>query len=88
MTMPYERYNSIRYTEKFLLDLCDPKKTPRVPKDVRGMARMCLRHYPSTFHLDMLSTRSPDVLETGNKIDELSMLMHDYETRKNNGSTN
>lgn len=82
MTMPCERYNSIRYTEKFLLDLCDPKKTPRVPKEVRNLARGCLRHYPGQYHLDMLSTRSPDVLDSGNKLDELTMLMHDYEQGK------
>ena len=87
MTLPCERYNSIRYTEKFLLDLCDPKKTPRVPKDVRNTARYCLRHYPRPFDLDMIAMKCPEVLETGNKIDELSMLMHNYETRKNNGST-
>jgi hypothetical protein len=82
MTLPCERYNSIRYTEDFLLDLCDPKKTPRVSREVRNKARACLRHYPRQYDLDLIATKCPEVLETGNKIDELSVLMHDYETRK------
>jgi len=88
MTLPCERYNSIRYTEDFLLELCDPKKTPRVPKEIRQRARACLRHYPRRYDLDIIATKCPEVLETGNKVDELSILMHDYETRKNNGPKN
>ena len=83
MTMPCERYISIVYTEQFLLDLCDPKKTPRVPLEVRNRARSCLRHYPRPFDLDMLSTKCPEIIDSGNKVDELSVLMHNYETKKN-----
>jgi hypothetical protein len=83
MTMPCERYNSIVYTEQFLLDLCDPKKTPRVPLEVRNRARSCLRHYPRPFDLDMLSTKCPEIIDSGTKVDELSVLMHNYETKKN-----
>jgi hypothetical protein len=83
MTMPCERYNSIVYTEQFLLDLCNPKKTPRVPLEVRNRARSCLRHYPRTFDLDMLSTKCPEIIDSGTKVDELSVLMHNYETKKN-----
>ena len=85
MTLPYERYNAIKYTERFLMDLCDPKKTPRIPKDIRSMARSCLRHYPGSYHLDVMSTKCPEIVDSGNKVDDLTMLMHDYETRKNNG---
>jgi hypothetical protein len=86
--MPCERYNSIRYTEKFLLDLCDPKKTPRVPKAIREQAYRCLRHYPGEFYLDMIATKCPEVLETSNPVNELSILVHDYEQSKNNVSKN
>ena len=82
MTLPCERYNAIKYTEKFLMDLCDPKKTPRVPKEVRDMARGCLRHYPGQYHLDLMATKCPDVIETRNPMDDLSMLIHDYEAKK------
>jgi hypothetical protein len=83
MTLPCERYNSIKYTEKFLVDLLDPKKTPRVPKAIRQQAYYCLRHYPGGYHLDYLATKCPDVLSTINPVDELSMLVHNYEAKKN-----
>ena len=83
MTLPCERYNSIRYTEQFLTDLIDPKKTPRVPKEIRQRAYSLLRHYPGGYNLDVIATRCPDQLETPNPIDELTMLMHDYEAKKN-----
>ena len=88
MTLPYERYNAIKWTEKFLLSLCDPKETPRVPKNIRERAYSLLRHYPGGYNLDVLATKCPDVLETPNPIDDLSILMHNYETRKKDGSKN
>jgi hypothetical protein len=53
MTMPNERYNAVIRAEQFLKDLCDPKKTPRVPKEFRKQAYYCLRHYPSKHHMDV-----------------------------------
>ena len=47
MTIPYERARAVRQTEQFLLELCDPMKTPRVPKRQREMAKFLLRHYPT-----------------------------------------
>ena len=80
--MPNERYNAIKRTEEFLKALMDPKQIPRVPKNVRDQAYFCLRHYPGNYDLDLLATKCPEVLETSNKLDELSMLMHDYEVKK------
>ena len=82
MTLPYERYNAIKWTEDFLLSLCDPKKTPRVPRHIRERAHSLLRHYPGGYNLDVIATKCPEVLETQNPIDDLSMLMHDYEQKK------
>ena len=82
MTLPYERYNAVIRTEEFLKDLMDPKKTPRVPKEVRDQAYYCLRHYPGGYYLDVLATKCPEVLETQNPIDDLSMLIHGYEAKK------
>lgn len=82
MTLPCERHNAIKYTEQFLMDLCDPKKTPRVPRDIRYRARAALRHYPSQYHLDYMATKCPEVIETGNTVDELSMLLEEYEQRR------
>jgi hypothetical protein len=82
MTLPYERYNAVKWTEKFLIQLTDPKQTPRVPRAVRQRAYSLLRHYPGGYNLDVLATKCPEVLETQNPIDELSLLLHGYETKK------
>jgi hypothetical protein len=82
MTLPYERYNAIKRTEEFLKDLMDPKKTPRVPKKIRRQAYYCLRHYPGGYNLDMMATKCPEIIETPNPIDDLSMLIYDYELNK------
>ena len=51
MTLPIERTQAVLRTEEFLKDLLDPKKTPRVPKDIRKKAANCLRHYPSKYNM-------------------------------------
>jgi hypothetical protein len=83
MTMPDERYNAVIRTEQFLKDLCDPKKTPRVPKEVREQAYYCLRHYPSKHHMDVAGSVLPNVFESRDKLDELSLLLYGYEEKKN-----
>lgn len=35
------------------MDLLDPKKTPRVPKDIRRRASSLLRHYPSQYDMEV-----------------------------------
>lgn len=61
MTMPDERRNSIKYTRDFLRDLLDPKKTPRIPKEIRKRAGSCLRHYPGDYHMEQAREAAPDV---------------------------
>jgi hypothetical protein len=51
MTLPSERTQAVLRTERFLIDLCDPKKYPRVPKAVREEASRLLRHYPSQYNM-------------------------------------
>ena len=51
MTMPSERTQAVLRAERFLLDLRDPKKYPRVPKAVREEAGRLLKHYPSQFDM-------------------------------------
>lgn len=53
VTTPYERKRSLKTAEEFMESLLDPKKTPRVPKEIRKRARMALRHYPGPFEVDM-----------------------------------
>ena len=57
MTVPVERTNAVVWTESFLKDLLDPKKTPRVPKVIRQQASRLLRHYPSKFDMDTIADR-------------------------------
>jgi len=61
MTLPIERKNAVVNVERFLLDLCDPKITPRVPLSVRGRARSLLKHYPLKYDMDRAAEQAPDV---------------------------
>lgn len=64
MTLPIERTNAVVWTESFLKDLLDPKKTPRVPKTIRDQARRLLRHYPTKFEMEVIANREDAVEET------------------------
>lgn len=61
MTMPIERTWAIKNTKQFLLDLMDPKKTPRVPKAIRLEAYRCLRHYPGDYYMEQAQQLAPEV---------------------------
>ena len=61
MTLPVERKHAVKNTEQFLLSLCDPKQTPRVPREVRDRARSLLRHYPTDLYMEMAAEQAPDV---------------------------
>jgi len=50
MTLPIERTNAVLNVEQFLMDLRDPKKTPRVPSKIREEAGRLLKHYPSKYN--------------------------------------
>jgi len=63
MTLPDERYRSIRITEQLLRDLCDPKQTPRIPSQLRLRAAQCLRHYPGEYDLQQLESAAPHVVQ-------------------------
>jgi hypothetical protein len=73
MTLPNERYNAIFRTEQFLKDLCDPKRTPRVPRDIRIQASRLLRHYPSQWDMDRAAHSCPQVFESQNQLDDLQV---------------
>lgn len=61
MTLPIERTNAVLRVEQFLLDLMDPKKTPRVPKEIRVHAWRCLKHYPSKYDMENAGNEAPKV---------------------------
>ena len=51
MTLPNERTNAVLNVRRFLVDLLDPKKYPRVPSEVRKKASRLLKHYPTQFDM-------------------------------------
>lgn len=46
MSLPQEEWRAIANVRRFLYDLLDPKKTPRVPTAIRQEARRVCKHYP------------------------------------------
>lgn len=46
MTTRDERDAAVYRAGEFLFSLLDPKRTPRVPREIRDQAGMVLRHYP------------------------------------------
>ena len=61
MTLPIERTNAVLNVERFLMDLRDPKKYPRVPKAVREEASRLLRHYPSKYNMKYIADSFEEV---------------------------
>lgn len=83
MTLPDERYCAIIYAMNLCEDLLDPKKTPRVPKEVRSRARSVLRHFPDEYYLSMLAEARPDVIERrGDPYDPLYKIVKEYDLKK------
>jgi hypothetical protein len=64
MTLNYERHRAVVSTEQFLLDLCNPQKTPRIPKDIRRQAASLLKHYPSKFNMEQAAEQCPKIFGT------------------------
>ena len=63
MTLPDERYRAVMAARELLIDLTDPKATPRINKLLRLRAGHCLRHYPNTWEMDRASQGAPDVFQ-------------------------
>lgn len=62
MTLPDERYLSIQRARELCLALCDPRQTPRVPRDIRQRAHSVLRHFPSDRDLEQLGAARSDII--------------------------
>jgi hypothetical protein len=63
MTLPFERTRSLVNTRSFLLSLLDPKKTPKIPKEIRTRARSLLKHFPSPLDLEQITEKCTNILE-------------------------
>jgi len=61
MTLPCERRRAVNNTRQFLVDLMDPKKTPRVPSAVRKEAYRCVKHYPDDYYMEQAAEQAPEV---------------------------
>ena len=61
MTLPVERKHAIKNTERFLLDLSNPRITPRIPKEIRARARSLLKHYPTGLDMEMAAEQAPKI---------------------------
>jgi hypothetical protein len=70
MTMPNERKWAIDNTRLFLVDLMDPKKTPRVPSAIRKEAYRCLKHYPDEYYMEEAQRLAPSVFGQYTSIDK------------------
>jgi hypothetical protein len=66
MTLPHERFRSMKYGKKLIQDLCDPGLTPRVPSIVRERARAILRHYPMDYEMEKMANSCPELLSDKN----------------------
>jgi hypothetical protein len=62
MTLPDERYRSVKTAAEFLQRLAGGHYA-RVPKAVREEARSILRHYPSSWDLDQIERAAPHVMQ-------------------------
>lgn len=82
MTLPDERYRSIIQTRRFLMDLCNPQHTPRIPKIIREHARSMLRHYPSDWEMQQAAEGAPHVFQE--RMEPVTRLFKQYEQSKEN----
>lgn len=80
MTLPDERYRAVVQTRRFLLDLCNPQHTPRVPRIIREHARAMLRHYPSDWDMTRAVAGAPDVFQE--RMEAVTRLIAQYEQSK------
>ena len=80
MTLPDERYRAVVQTRRFLLDLCNPEHTPRVPKIIREHARAMLRHYPSDWEMNQAAEAAPHIF--AEKMEPLYRMVKAYDQEK------
>lgn len=85
MTLPDERYRAVIQTRRFLLDLCNPQHTPRLPKLIREHARSMLRHYPSDWDMQQAAKGAPEVFQERMELVARMFMSYQQEQKENNG---
>ena len=86
MTLPDERYRAVIETRRFLLDLCNPQHTPRIPKLIRDTARSMLRHYPSVWDMNAASELAPHIFQE--RMEPLYRMVKKYDMEKKEQNEN
>ncbi len=76
MTLPDERYRSIKWAESFLQRLAGGQ-IARVPKAVRDEAASILRHYPGSWDLRRIEQVCPEVIQE--RMEPLHRLVRSYD---------
>jgi len=77
MTLPDERYRSVKWAASFLSRLAGGD-IPRVPKAVREEARSILRHYPSHWDLQRIEAAAPEIIQQ--RMEPLHRMVVSYNT--------
>jgi hypothetical protein len=77
MTLPDERYRAVQQAERLLKDLCDPGKTPRVPRLLRERAAGALRHYPGKWDMERAAEAAPHIFTK--QLDPLYKMIKQHE---------
>ena len=85
MTLPDERYRSVKYAADFLSRLAGGEYL-RVPKAVRDEARSILRHYPSTWDMQRTARMAPDVFQE--QMEPLYRMIKQRDLEQNPETTN
>ena len=84
MTLPDERYRSLVQTKQFLIDLLSSRMTPRVPRIVRQRARNLLKHYPTDYHIEMMTINMPK--HFAKEIEPVERMFLKYQLEKENNN--
>ena len=85
MTLPDERYRSVKWAESFLKRLAGGE-FPRTPKAVRDEARSILRHYPSSWDMTRAAESAPDVFQE--RMEPLYRMVKQRDLEQNPETTN
>lgn len=85
MTLPDERYRAVKWAEQLCHDLMDPKKTPRVPKEIRRRAYSVLRHFPNDWDMQRAAKAAPDVFQERMEPVTRMFMVYQEEQKDNDG---
>ena len=85
MTLPDERYRSVKYAQEFLSRLAGGQYA-RVPKAVRDEARSILRHYPNNWDMDRAAQGAPEVFQE--RMEPLYRMIKQRDLEQNPETTN